>query len=243
LYYFPIEALRTTGITEQEKILINKCDIFIMQRGHMQFPSFIDDLPSDCRIISFPVIWFNTLWPFYRVDARNKNTKDAEFPFGKYPYGDKEVISLLKKGLTTEEVFRKYMDLNVLDKIDLNNFHADNLSMGKELENKCDLKIYDYIGKNFLNKRLFYTFNHPAPELLLVQLEQILGKITGEKISNSQKQKIFKMNPLGNMELPIHPQIIEHFNLEWISTDYKYKYGQKTFITFEKYCWNYINCE
>lgn len=198
-------------------------------------------MPETCDIISFPVVRLYSLWPLYRVDPRNKPEGKPEFPFGKYPYGDKKVINMMKKGLSYSEVFDKYMQLNIKDLVDLDKFHSESLLNGKELEKKCDLKIFDFIEENFSKKRLLFTVNHPTPDLILYQVEQILLSVTGATIPESEKIRVRRNPPLDFMQVPVHPQIIDHFELEWISKDYKYKYGQKDFVTFEEYYWNYIN--
>ena len=211
-----------------------------MQKGHLQFPTFINDIPSKCQILSFPVILLGSLWPFCRPDSRNKPEPDRGFPYGKYPYGDKKVTALLEKGLTCQEVFDEYMKLNIADHIDLDKLHYRCLLAGTELEKKCDLKIYDYIEENFVNKRFLYTIDHPTPDLIFYQLEQILKKVTGEVIPKSEKTRIRKDAQLNYLQVPIHPQVIEHFKLEWIGPDYKYKYFNN-FLSFEDYYWNYIH--
>ena len=44
-------------------------------------------------------------------------------------------------------------------------------------EKVVDVAISDYIDENMFKKRLFYTFNHPAMDLLLVYVKRILQKL------------------------------------------------------------------
>ena len=53
-------------------------------------PEFVSGLSPDCRQIRFPTLWLKLLWPTYAVDPRNK--PEVDFPWGRYPYGDRLVM-------------------------------------------------------------------------------------------------------------------------------------------------------
>jgi len=86
LHYFPVPGLRKTEISEIEKGVIANADLLIFQRGHLQYAPFYDDLPSGCRVVSFPIFRLQSLWPLFRVDPRNKPAPESGYPFGKFPF-------------------------------------------------------------------------------------------------------------------------------------------------------------
>ncbi|MCK5057134.1 MAG: hypothetical protein KAT34_10800 [Candidatus Aminicenantes bacterium] len=230
----------TEGCTAIPLDKIKKCSLFFFQRGHLQYPEFYEKLPKNCRIISFPILQFKRLWPFDRVDPRNKPEPEKGFLFGKYPRGDSLVMKLLRKGLTADQVFKKYMSTNIHELKNIDQIHEQETQGGRELDTKCDLPIYRYIEKNFIKERLFWLPLHPAPELLVMQTNHLLTSVGMNELDENVKSKICKSPPLSNLHLPIHPQVIDYFNLEWADKDTKYRYYDKGWFSFEEYLRRYI---
>ena len=219
---------------------IRRCPLLLVQKGHMQSPEFIEDISPTCTVVSFPVLSLNTLWPFYRMDPRNKPEPEAGFDFGRYPYGDFQVMKLLRKELPPEEVLKQYMDINIEEKVDLSAFHQEEIAKGKALDAQCDITLYDYIEEYFKKKRLFFTPNHTTPDLLMYTTAKILHHLRCREMHLSVHKKIKKALPLGKYHHPIHPQIIRYFDLKWITPECKYRYYDGSYRTFEEYIKKYI---
>jgi hypothetical protein len=81
-------------------------------------PEFLSGLRADCRQIRFPTLWLKLLWPTYAVDPRNVPEKD--FPWGRYPYGDRLVMKLLQEGVSLDDLPKRYVetDLNRIVNVD-----------------------------------------------------------------------------------------------------------------------------
>lgn len=224
---------------------IKQCSLFLCQYGHLQYPGFLDDLPSSCRTISFPVMRWPCLWPLERRDPRSKPEKGkffffGRYPYGRYPYGDRLVMRLLKKGLTPDEIFKRYFSRDINSVINLDELYKKNMRDGKELDAKCDLTIYRYVEQNFTKERLFWTPNHPCPGLLIMQANQIKEKLGMKELSGSVLSRIIKNPPFATYHLPIHPQVIRHFNLLWADANLKYRHYRIGWFTFEEYLKRYI---
>jgi len=219
---------------------VKNCSLFLFQRGHLQFPEFYNQLPSNCRIISFPILRFTSLWPLERRDPRSIPEPEKGFILGKYPYGDYLVMNLLKRGLTVEQVFERYMTTKLSDVIDIDKIHKRNIIALRELDAKCDLPLNWYVEKNFTKKRLFLTPNHPTAELLIMHVNLILKTIGMTELPGPVKDEIKKNHPLKNIHHPIHPQVIQHFNLQWIDTNAKYRHYDFGWFGFEEFLKRYI---
>lgn len=230
----------TKGASKVPYDKVKKCSLLLLQRGHLQFPEFYNDLPSSCRKISFPILRLDSLWPLQRMDPRNKPDPKNGFEMGRYPYGDLLVIKLLKKGLTPEQVLKKYMSTNINKLVDMDKIHRRNLANWKELDSKCDLPLMWYVKENFNKEKLFWTLNHPCPKLLVKQINLILEALGMSGLSRKIISKIDKKQPLSQFHLPIHPQVIRYFNLEWADIDTKYRYYDGKFYGFEEYLKRYI---
>ncbi len=219
---------------------VKNCSLFLFQRGHLQYPEFYSQLPSNCRIISFPILRFTSLWPLERRDPRSIPEPEKGFISGRYPYGDSLVMKLLKRGLTVEQVFEQYISTKLSDVIDIDKIHEKNLIAMKELDAKCDLPLNWYVEKNFTKQRLFLTPNHPTAELLIMQVNLILNSIGMKGLPVLVKNKIKKNPPLEIIHHPIHPQVIGHFNLQWIDINAKYRHYNFGWFGFEEYLKRYI---
>ncbi len=230
----------TKGASKVPYDKVRKCSLLLLQRGHLQFPEFYNDLPSSCRKISFPILRLDSLWPLQRMDPRNKPEPKNGFEMGRYPYGDLLVIKLLKKGLTPDQVLKKYMSSNINELVNLDKTHRRNLANWKELDSKCDLPLMRYVKENFNKERLFLTVNHPCPKLLVMQINLILESLGMSGLSVEVISDINKKPPLSKIHLPIHPQVIRHFNLEWADIDIKYRYYDGNWYGFEEYLKRYI---
>src|SRR5271170_6467291 len=68
-----------------------------------------EDLPVNVPIARFPPIDFNLLWPFNFDDPRNIS-EPPDYPFGRFPYGDRVVIELLCEGLTGRALWQAYQE-------------------------------------------------------------------------------------------------------------------------------------
>ena len=219
---------------------VKNCSLFLFQRGHLQYPEFYSRLPSNCRIISFPILRFTSLWPLERRDPRSKPEPEKGYISGKYPYGDLLVMKLLKRGLAVEQIFEQYISTKLSDVIDIDKIHKRNLIAMKELDAKCDLPLNWYVEKNFTKERLFLTPNHPTTELITMQVNLILNSIGMNGLSLSVENKIKKKPPLQRIHHPVHPQVIRHFNLQWIDINAKYRHYDFGWFGFEEFLKRYI---
>jgi hypothetical protein len=67
--------------------------------GHPMREAVGQDLARVARIVKFPPLDFNLLWPFNFNDPRNVS-EPPDYPFGRFPYGDRIVVELLREGLS-----------------------------------------------------------------------------------------------------------------------------------------------
>jgi len=227
------------GKIEISDQIIEQASILLLQQGHLQFPEFYDKLPDQCKVIKFPLLLFPALWPFDMRDPRNKLEPENGCPFGRYPNGNKIVISLLRRGMDKNEIIEKFFSIDILNKINMKKTFEKTYEHGNELDIKSDVKTYKYIFENFKKQRLFWKPNHPTEELLIFQADQILN-VLNLKVPPTIKKKILERRPLSRLHLPIHPQIIDYFELEWIEKDSKYRHFDLGEFTYEEYYKKYI---
>lgn len=145
---------------------ISKADVILFQPLHGENGAFdTDDIikyaKKNCKIISFPYIYANWLWPFYIDDSKTIT----------YVYDDL-VIRNLKKTHSNNEI------LNLYDKGEIDFNLEERFKKSMEIlynkEKYTDVKVYDYIITNYKNLQLFNIKNHPTHHIFIYCANQIL---------------------------------------------------------------------
>lgn len=198
---------------------IKYCDIFLATLTKNNYRSdielgtqnIISSLPQKSKFIITPSIYYTGYFPTFGsckdLDALSYDFEKKEFYFSKYH--DYLAIILAQNKITN-------FDYNTLK---LNNFNEiikkNNENTILELKNreeKCCVRVSDFLEKICYKKVCFYTYNHPCDEILFNLYSKILKKI--EDYFNLKLKIIFeKQNLLNNDKTHIHDFIIDYFNL------------------------------
>ncbi len=197
-----------------------------------QPPKFLAGLPATCRQIRYPTLWLKLLWPTYAVDPRNQPEK--EFPWGRYPYGDRLVMKLLEQNVPLADLAKRYVDTDLNSIVNLDRFSKMSLAELRFNDQQSDVAITPFIEANFRQRKLFGTVNHPT-YLVLNQIYHGVESLLLERpIPVNPAMPASATALLGAQETPLHPQIIRHFNLEWAQPGMKWLYHSQ-FLTLEEY--------
>jgi len=220
--------------TQPEPDDVARCAVFIEQMspiypGKWLPPTFKADLPKDCRYLRVPVLWMKSLWPFHHLDPRNEAIKTKESPSGRYPFGDSLVTRLLQESTDPDVVFQRYMDTDIRQLIDLDRYHEMIMADAHATDRESDLAYAPLLEREFRVTRLFDAVNHPACALIM-RLRDDLAQfiLNGTAVLTDVPAWI----PL--VQVPLHPQIVEYFKLEWIRPDDTHLYFQQP-LTFTEY--------
>lgn len=203
-----------------------RCAVLLEQHDRRDFPDR-EHLPDAAVTVRFPSMDFNALWPFNRANPYNV-PEPPDFPFGRFPYGDHVIVGLIDKGLSAAEVLDAYInhwhdyapDLDRLYKLEAGRLAARDAH--------CDIKMGRYITENFRRRRLFWTVNHPTSALmgeLIVQLANA-ALADSQVVTPSDIEAVrgvhFPSDPLGAINVPIHPRVAQHFGLRWYDPGERY---------------------
>lgn len=188
--------------------LLARCDFFIYQPLSNKYPVYNTDnlktyLKDGCKTISFPYIYNDALTPVAKI-LRRDLPKNGEYDDNgnNVAYVNSEPIVLLKKqGKTMQDIRVLYYNNQIDFKYD-ERFNKS-IELLKKNELYTDVKVSDYIIKNFKSKILFnsnlessniFVLNHPSNILLLEYANQIINMMgyssveyTGSEILNGTK--------------------------------------------------------
>ncbi len=234
VFYF-VNYLKQTVPEE----LLKKADLLIYQPlgshwGNLSADYLEQHIKPSALKIKIPYLTFSLYFPFHTYDYRNIRTKTH--PYGFYPYGDKLCLELKRKGATIEEVLEKIFSFSYIrQNLNPEKVILDYKEFMSDIESRRDQKLLDFILDNFRDLKLFITYNHPAPPLMIYQVNDILEKL-GYKHIDFNDDALKPLNYIFKYELPIHPYIAELINLKF-ETDWenrKYNiYGNA--LTYEEY--------
>lgn len=228
------------GSTEQShpnEEMFKNCEFFLHQVATF-IPEFPHDqlLPAGCKRIKFPVFWLKLLWPLHFTDPRNQ--PEGLFPFGRYPYGDKLICDYIKKGLPADEIYQKYQEMDLDKYINLDRFYEMGIDELHQIDEVADIQVADRIEKLFTEQKLFATINHPSDLALYMVIDPLIEMILGHP-SAKNKKRPGDEDEHCDIEIPIHPAIIDHYHLKWITKDHVYRYYGSS-LTYDDYLRRYI---
>jgi organic radical activating enzyme len=205
--------------------------------GDLSTDKLLARLPKNCRSVSLPALNFVGFWPFLANDKRNE--KSEQYPFGKYFYGDGFVLDRLREGMSKEQIVAEYMTTDLNQVVDLDKLLEREIAKVRKAEAQTDVKVADFIERNFRRLRLFNTVNHPRDVLSMFLFFEVLSVL---QLPIPSQPEFYNGLPkyFAEQESPIHPFIARHFGLEFINADTRYNHlGER--LTFLEYIENYID--
>jgi hypothetical protein len=213
---------------------LNKCVCYIREMWAQKQETLLEEsqLPADCRRIRFPCFLFKPLWPLAKDDPRNVPVR--EHPFGLFPHGDSWILDKLEQGTAWNRIAEEYLALDINTIVDLDRYFELCMAESKFRDSLSDIKISEYMADHFQLTQLFTNINHPN----MVMFAQICQPIW-EQLGRAWTPEILEHFPEERRETPIHPSVIDHFHLQWISKADTYQYHGVD-VSFEEYLAHYI---
>ena len=218
--------------------LLKQCKLLIYQPlgpkwGDLATPKLLNRVGPDCTSISVNYLTFPVYWPFMAADSRN--SPDTDYPFGQFPYGDSLVIEMLQNPTPPDEILARYLDRKFMgSRISPDAILESYVEKQRDLEERRDQKVLDYVVANFRNIKLFETFNHPSKPLCIYQANDILARLGMAPLN---LETIPDLPYLQDNQQPIHPMVAEAFGLRFgCGTGTRYNIWKKpmTFIDYSK---------
>lgn len=205
------------------------------------YRSLLRSIPKHVQRISYPYPVFPALWPFHCYDTRNEcatNEPTPELIPPQYPYGDAWVLSKIRKGIPAGKILEEYMNLDIPSVTDVDGLLRKSIEIQKYKERDTKIKVLDYVMDNFRKEKTFITMNHVGNYTLFHMANQIFDMLGIKKLD----EKILRqLGELISFEIPIHPSVIRHFDLQHVNRDTRYAIDLFKRQTFEEYMEDYIH--
>ena len=225
-------------IWNKEKIPedFRKADILIYQpltnHGIYDTDDIIKNmLTADCKRISVSYLFFIGYYPdYFKNTYDNLKTVTNKLPYGLFPYGHKQLSNL--KDLPINEIIEKSKTISFIDK----EFIIKQLNIGLnkivEKDTNLDIKLSDFIMKNYKQIKMFHTVDHPTNHLMEVFINNVLKILYLPEISLKNYDEL-----LGDISSPIYPCVYNELQLTF---ENNYFYCNKNKMSYDNWIDLYI---
>lgn len=135
-------------------------------------------LRKDCTVITISNLFFMGYFPQYK---KLKNPSGVNFFRGKIldstEYMDINILQMIINDKSDDEIIKEITSPKYYHKEDLITSTKKELELFKNREQNIDIKMHDYLEKNWKNYLLFATSNHPTRKVMIEFSIRILNKL------------------------------------------------------------------
>lgn len=193
------------------------------------------------KVVRFPLLTLNLLWPFNCPNPANVPAPPA-YPFGPFPNGDSFLLSCVKQNVAPSDAVKLYLSPSWAPSWpDLDQHFRQESARLIAADASNDVQIGSYILKHFRKQRLFLGPAAPADILLSELIHRLLATaFSGDAaIADANVPGIIASfghrDFLGTFALPVHPLVAQHFQIEWFEPEARYNYFDREQLTGRAY--------
>jgi hypothetical protein len=173
--------------------------------------SFFNVLKENCKLIAFPRIHNNALFPIFHKRDNTLGTNEFYGKVNNIVNNKTELLNLYENN---------EIDYNFPERMIVN------YQKGNDKEDKCDIKIIDFIYNNIKKHKLFLTQDHPTSfifnevsrqicNILDIQYDYEKGKLVNENFANLPDSVYGR----SSCQYPISRYSIHYFGFEYINEE------------------------
>lgn len=209
---------------EQIHEQVRSADVLISQRvsdNYWGMPLGTDQLAQllkpNGRLIVIPSAYFDGYFPnfLYIKDVTGKTVSPRDEKYNCFPSDYHEAFCLLSKvhGLSESELNSLYTTTDYSLKFMEWVAHKAKASIEemRQRDEKCDVKLADFMEAHYQTKQLFWTFNHPSKEVLNFICDEVV-KILGVGSSTFIDKEYLDKEVI----FPIFDYVAQALNLQFI---------------------------
>ena len=208
--------------------------IFIEQITHnwAEFEISQADLPPGSLLIRCPAALQNYPWPLIPFQKRSsdRGPRQAMFP---YTICDDLVMRLAARGVPKEHLLEAYFEVDITRQFPLDRLRELNAAKARQIDDRSDFGLWDAAESG---GQMFRTANHPNGPLLAYMLEHIVERLPLADKPHALKLARSRAAGVGiqSVEAPVHPQVADHFGLEW-AKNRRWTFWTEGQFTFEEH--------
>ncbi|MGB8266681.1 MAG: WcbI family polysaccharide biosynthesis putative acetyltransferase [Candidatus Velthaea sp.] len=228
LYLSSVTGLLSNEVSEAD---VAACGILLEQMNDIPF-AYRDKLAPAAKTLVFRTAMLYFLYPFFSSANPYNLKRPPASPWGLFPYGDQAIIDLIDQGLPAAEILDIYLNHYERYAVDLEKLYRLERARQLTVDDRCDVKMAEFLLDNFRTQRLFFTITHPTPLVFRELLAQLVAACAAHDPAlatvdiGATLSGILQTHPRGPLYTqvtPIHPKVAEHFALTWYDPNERFE--------------------
>lgn len=198
------------------------------------------DLPPGAVLIRYPAAMAIYPWPTIAFHRRAKGAQAREPERLWYPHTlcDSLALRLIEDGIPRDRFVEAYFEIDITARYPLDRLYEINLAKARQLDEQSDFGTWDLVESEGRKAQLFRTADHPNGPLMAYIMEAILDRLPGlqDRAFLRRLTAEWKAGPgIQAVEAPVHPDVAEHFDLQWAPRGRRYTFWHEGSFTFEEH--------
>lgn len=142
-------------------------------------------------------------------DGRNEPINDGIDTDGLFLHGDKVIESCLRKGMRLNQIIEFCQSDSAMTKEEILDNYQNCLNKVRAREGSWDIKLSDFIVKEYRKKKLFYDDGHPTNVVMEYVAREVLN------ILDIHADDLRCFETMDAHEKPVYPCVKKILDLEW----------------------------
>lgn len=217
--YFIVPMPAIQNLREIDYNLIEHCDLFVHQtiRKENEFgydksdENILPHLKLDCIQIAIPNLFNLGKCFFPQCDYTNSfNMPLGADRNGFFPNADLIIDKMIDEHMDNEEIERKIGEIGLFEQRNIVKDFSDMIDKVRSREEKWDVKIADFLLKNYREHRLFYDPGHPTNYVINYISNEILTILGFDEVPVN-----YVYGNMGLLEIPIYESVKAALGLQY----------------------------
>jgi hypothetical protein len=194
--------------------------VLFEQLDARRFPR-LAGLPDDCKVVRFPSLDSNLLWPFAAINPYD--APGLHDPEGRCPFGDRVLLRCIELDWDEDRIVDHYLNDYAEFRVDLRRVSAIESARLIARDVDADVKAADVVA-DVVSEQLFWANNHPRARVLGV----LANRLANAAVDAVSELAHFSTSPEWSdyhdarwalKAVPIHPGVAAELGLSWYERD------------------------
>lgn len=203
-----------------------------------------EDLSPGTKYSLFPMMLGTFYWP-YGLQDHPRNKPEPFLAAGPYSgqLGDRFLNKMINSGVDPDEAVQRYLDHDINRATNLDRMLELNIERQKIRDGDTGYAVHKVIETSYRDEYLFIVPGHPTLRLFSLVARQCYFDLgLPESLIDDVLNAQFK-TPFPRVVLPIHPGVISHFGLTFVTPETRYEHLEDGMFTFAEFAGRYMRYE
>jgi tetratricopeptide (TPR) repeat protein len=237
-----LPALPKATMISTASEFLSRTDALVVEVCDWDAERFQTPARSGPSVLTFPTCDGRFLWPF--SDAPHpKNGATSYLPDGPYPeqLGDSFLNNLIRQGVGPEAAHELYLELDIARAGRLEELYEGFITRQKRRDEVAGFGVTELITSSLRSQSVFVTPGQPDLRVFGAIARHVYVGLGHHADRVDQALAALRYAPFALNALPLHPGVIEHFEIKWANADTRYPHLCEGRFTFAEYVRRYVS--